>query len=417
MSGDTRDGPGAISRRDLLKAAGVATVAVGLGGDPARASGRSPGSIAFHGVHQAGVTTPQQARLVFAAFDVTAMSRSDLRALLVRWSTTAADLCAGRPAATLVHARSQAPTDSGEAAGLGAAGLTLTFGLGPGVFDERFGLASARPAPLADLPPFAGDQLDPRLTGGDLCVQACADDPQVAEHAVRNLARLADGAAVLRWQQHGFISRPADGGTPRNMLGFKDGTNNLDAGDEARMRANVWAAADSSPAWMLGGTYLVARRIRNFVEHWDSSSLAEQERSIGRRKASGAPLGARQEDDPVDPRRLPPDAHIIVANPRTGAASERERILRRGYGFADGLDPLTSLRRGDDGSAVEGLQDSGLMFLAFQQDPRRQFVTIQARLAASDHLDEYLAHVGSGIFAIPPGVPGRGGYIGQTLLG
>ncbi len=52
-----------------------------------------------------------------------------------------------------------------------------------------------RPAALADLPRFVGDQLDPARSGGDLSVQACGDDPQTACHAVRQLARLAYGTA------------------------------------------------------------------------------------------------------------------------------------------------------------------------------------------------------------------------------
>jgi deferrochelatase/peroxidase EfeB len=407
-----------FSRRGFIQRAGAVAVAAGLVPDLSRAAARSSDSVPFYGKHQGGITTPQQSRLLFAVFDVDASAgAAELRSLLRGWSKAAENLCAGKPARRLGGTRTEAPGDTGEAFGLGPGRLTLTIGFGPSLFDGRFGLAPRRPAPLVDLPAFPGDQLDPQRTGGDLCIQACADGSQVVEHAIRNLARIGAGLVALRWQQHGFLARPHSGGTGRNMLGFKDGTNNLHSRSAAQMRASVWASRDSSPGWMLGGTYLVARRVRNFVEHWDSSSLDEQERSIGRKKGSGAPLGERHESDPVHRARLPADAHILLANPRHGTASERERLLRRGYNFADGVAPLTSNRRDEEGNPIEGVQDTGLMFLAFQQDPRRQFIPIQTRLAAQDALGEYLTHVGSGIFAIPPGMRGSRGYVGETLLG
>jgi deferrochelatase/peroxidase EfeB len=236
-----------------------------------------------------------------------------------------------------------------------------------------------------------------------LCVQACADDPQVAIHAVRNLAALGRGTVTVRWVQQGFRSAPAAyPKSSRNLLGFKDGTNNLDPTDERLMAQNIWVGPDDEPAWMRGGTYMVVRRIRMRIEHWDSVSLEEQERTFGRRKVSGAPFGWETESDPVDPAQLPPDCHIIQANPRT-PGSETERILRRSYSFSDGFD----MRFGE--------LDAGLFFICFQRDPRRQFIPIQTRLAENDHLSEYTFHTGSAIFAIPPGVR-EGEYVGQTLL-
>jgi deferrochelatase/peroxidase EfeB len=314
-------------------------------------------------------------------------------------------MCAGEPVGSIGGDPNRAPADTGEAYGLGAARLTLTFGLGPSIFDGRFGLAGRRPAALADLPAFPTDRLDPALCGGDLGVQACADDPQVAFHAIRTLARIGAGAVRQRWTQTGFDKTPESspaGGTGRNLMGFKDGTNNLDASDRAAMRRNVWVAAADGPAWMAGGTYLVTRRIGIRIELWDASALGEQETDVGRTKVVGAPLGGRREFDPADPAKLPPHCHILLANPRA-SGSEAERILRRGYSYADGL------REG-------GRLDAGLFFAAFQRDPRRQFVTIQRRLAAHDLLNEYLVHIGSALFAVPPGAH-RGGFVGETLLG
>ncbi len=394
-----------LSRRRLLGLAGGAAVALGAGAGFDRALSGEAGASAtvpFYGDHQAGVTTPQQQALAFAAFDLATSRAGELRELLRAWTAAGARLTAGALVGGGTATAWAPPADTGEAVGLGAARLTLTFGLGPTAF-ARLGLEARRPPQLADLPAFPGDALDPGRSGGDLCVQACADDSQVAFHAVRNLARLGFGAVALRWLQTGFLSRPAGGGTARNLMGFKDGSNNLDPADAARMRRNVWAHPADGETWMGGGTYLVARRIRIRVEAWDRTPIGEQERVFGRRKHGGEPLGAKREHDPVDVRRLPAHAHVRLANPRQ-AGSEAERILRRGYNFADGIDP------------VLGELDAGLFFVAFQRDPRRQFVPIQARLAASDHLNEYIQHTASAIFAIPPGTR-PGGYVGETLLG
>lgn len=388
----------------MLARAGLSAGALALGG-ASRAVAADAERIRYHGRYQAGVTTPQQARLLFQTFDATARSPHALRELLRAWTDAARVMCEGRPLPGSARP-DRAPADTGEALGLAASRLTVTFGFGPSLFDGRYGLSGHRPDALIDLPAFRGERLDPARCGGDLAVQACADDPQVALHAVRNLARIARHmrAARPRWSQAGFAktpgSSPADE-TGRNLLGFKDGTNNLRAGDEAEMDGNVWVGAGDDPAWMRGGTYLVVRRVRARIEKWDESDLDEQEQVFGRRKASGVPFGGTGEFDPVDPAREPRNAHIILANPRT-AGSESERILRRGYNYSDGLLPSGDI-------------DAGLFFAGFQRDPRRQFVPIQQRLAAHDRLNEYIVHTGSAIFAVPPGVA-RGGYVGETVL-
>jgi deferrochelatase/peroxidase EfeB len=405
---------GAISRRQLLAGSGLATAAVvaaGAGTTAAGAVASGTGATEpFHGLHQGGIATPEQARLVVATFDVADVDRAGLSALLATWSAAAERMTAGRtvPGPTGEFAP---PADTGEALDLPAARLTLTLGYGPTLFDDRFGLSGRRPAALADLPAFPGDALDPVRTGGDLCVQACADDAQVAFHAVHNLTRLGLGAVTLRYLQVGFGRTASAGGattTPRNLLGFKDGTANLDPTDGRAMDTFVWVDASGDQAWMRHGSYLVTRRIRVHLEAWDRSTLRDQERTIGRAKASGAPLGSAHEHDPLDlaalddfgAPRIPDGSHVRVAAPATnhGAA-----ILRRGYSFVDGVDPAT------------GELDAGLFFMCFQKDPRTQFVPIQRRLADQDELTTYLAHTGSGLFACPPG-PGPNRPWGHGLL-
>jgi deferrochelatase/peroxidase EfeB len=312
------------------------------------------------GVHQPGIATPQLDHLSFAAFDIEA----GLRERLAAWTAEAERLM----------------DDS----------LTLTLGLGPGVFDSRFGLARARPAALAPLPAFAGDALDPARCGGDVCVLACAREPEVAREALERLA----GAARVRWRQDGFLRRdpgPRARKTPRDLLGFRHGT-----GNPRRPRdldRHVWIDGRER-SWLVGGTLLVVRRIRIDLERWHALSAGEQEQAIGRHRAGGAPLGLRAEFDPFAPEQLPPRSHVRLAAPRSNGGAT---MLRRGYSYDDG--------RGD----------AGMLLLAYMRDPRRQFVPVQRRLAEHDALAEHTHAVGSAVFAIPPGAR-PDGFIGSPLL-
>jgi len=373
----------------------------------------------FYGLQQAGIITPAQDRLHFVAFDVITDRRDELVELLRAWTAAAARLAAGRDAGVIgaVNGKPEAPPDdTGEAIGLPASQLTLTVGFGPILFQDakgsdRFGLAGRRPAALADLPHFPGDALRPEISGGDICVQACANDPQVAVHAVRNLARIGFGVVSVRWSQLGYgrtssTSRAQQ--TPRNLMGFKDGTAIIKAEDNDLLREHVWVPPGDGPSWMDGGSYLVTRRIRMLVETWDRTSLTEQEAIIGRSKGEGAPLGHAGEFDEPDFDLKGADgepvvgeaAHIRLAH---HTRNNGARMLRRGYNFVDGSDGL-------------GRLDAGLFFMAYQRDPRKQFVPIQRQLATHDVLNEYIRHVSSGLFACPPGVRGPEDHWGRSLF-
>ncbi|MEU3504899.1 iron uptake transporter deferrochelatase/peroxidase subunit, partial [Streptomyces hundungensis] len=297
------------------------------------------------------------------------------------------------------------PDDTGEALGLKPSRLTLTFGVGPSLFaKDRFGLESKRPEALVDIEQFPGDNLDPARSGGDLCVQACADDPQVAVHAIRNLARIGMGKVAIRWSQLGFgktSSTTPDAQTPRNMMGFKDGTRNVDGTDTKALDEHVWVGAKDGSDWMTGGSYLVARRIRMHIETWDRTSLQEQEDVFGRDKGEGAPVGKAKERDEPFLKAMKSTAHVRLAHPDS---NDGARILRRGYSFTDGTDGL-------------GRLDAGLFFLAYQRDVRKGFLPIQRALARQDALNEYIQHVGSAIFAVPPGVRDKGDWWGRGLFG
>jgi deferrochelatase/peroxidase EfeB len=405
-----------------LAAAGVAAGAFAAGRATAADAAPTPAradAFAFRGAHQAGIVTPVQDRLHFAAFDVTTDSREELVALLQAWTFAAERMARGLPAGEVgptEGATNLPPDDTGEAIGLPASGLTITFGFGPSLFRDargrdRFGIADRRPQGLRPLPHFPGDMLDPARSQGDLCIQACADDPQVAVHAIRNLARIGFGTVAVRWSQLGFGKTSATStaqATPRNLFGFKDGTANIKAEQADDVEQHVWVQPgdDRGADWLAGGSYLVARRFNMRIETWDRQSLGDQESFVGRTKASGAPLSGGTEftdpdfsmpgsHGPVIPR----DAHVRLVHPDFNGGV---RMLRRGYNFVDGSDPL-------------GGMDAGLFFIAFVRDPDTHFIPIQNKMAKNDAMMEYLQVTGSALFAVPPGMaPGE--HVGQALF-
>jgi deferrochelatase/peroxidase EfeB len=403
-----------LSRRQAFGLAGTGVALAGAGAAAYGLTGAgTPGArtVGFRGGRQAGIVTPAQDRLHFVALDLTSTDRDAVRDLLRRWTTAAERMTAGletTDGGAVPANRYVAPADTGEALGLAAASLTLTFGVGPSLF-TKLGIPDRRPAPLAELPRFQGDQLDPARSGGDLCIQACADDPQVAVHAIRNLVRDGFGVTEVRWSQLGFgrtSSTSTGQATPRNLFGFKDGTNNLKAEEPDLLDEHVWIG-DEGPAWLRGGSYLVARRIRMHIETWDRTNLDEQQQIIGRDKGEGAPLTGTAEFDLADLAATGPEGPVIPDDSHIRLASAQEnggvRMLRRGYNFVDGSDG-------------RGHLDAGLFFVAFVRDPQRQFVPVQRRLARSDTLSEYLEHTGSAVFAVPPGLQDGDDYWGRSLL-
>jgi deferrochelatase/peroxidase EfeB len=412
------------SRRDVLRGAllgGVGGLVAGAAGGTL--AGRTLGAeqtkaapdvvdldrrYPFYGQgHQVGVATEPQRHCVFATFTLAdGAGPKDLQVLLARWSAAIAVLQDGRTVGSVQPASEvQPPRDTGEAFGLSPASLTVTVGLGPGIFADRLGLSRFKPAVFADLPALPGDTLDARITGGDLSLQACSDDPQVGYHAVRNLTRIGRGVVVPFWQVLGFGRASAGAGqhTPRMLLGFKDGTRNIKTDEQ--MAQYVWIDRSDQP-WLDGGTYQVVRKIRMLLETWDTDRIGDQQRIFGRDKAEGAPLtGTKEFDTPDFTARngdgqlvIEPRAHIALSAPENNGGV---MIKRRSYNYTDGLAP-------------DGQLDAGLLFVSYQNDPQH-FIRLQQRLGANDLLNEYIRHIGSGIFVVPPG-PDDGHYIGEALF-
>lgn len=388
-----------ISRRTLLGAGAAAAGIAGVGlTATAGACGLGSAAVAtepFHGVHQAGIATRPQAYTTLVALDLRPghADRATVRSIMRLWSEDAVRLTQGLPA--LADTEPELAADP--------ARLTVTVGYGPELFDA-VGLTGLRPAPLRALPHFAMDRLESRWSGGHLLLQLCAENLVTISHACRVLTKNVRTMTTIRWIQRGYrnpASSSSTGASMRNVMGQIDGTVNLDG---AALDDNVWYSGPDQP-WFAGGTILVLRRIRAEMDAWDKVDRHSKEMFVGRRLGNGAPLtGSREHDEPDFAAAvngipvIPQNSHVALARHR----SDGERFLRRPYNY-------------DDTPPDGEISDSGLLFLAYQRDPARQFVPAQQRLSDADALNPWITPVGSAVFAIPPGVT-EGGYLGQQLL-
>ncbi|WP_413283671.1 iron uptake transporter deferrochelatase/peroxidase subunit [Vibrio sp. MA40-2] len=405
--------PSSLSRRRLLKGAAIGGSSLLLGKAIAAQTNQNiaqetaqsdvpsyaEGHVPFYGKHQAGIVTPAQRHIYFMVLKLDNPDKQAVIQLFKEWTRQSALLTQGKNIAPYSKNKFVPPADTGEADSLHPYNLTLTFGITPS-FIQKVGLQDKSPAEFVPLPHFPRDQLKEQYTGGDICIQSCADDPQVAFHAIRQLVRYARTSMVsMLWAQNGFNSYDKKSHTPRNLFAFKDGTANALTLKDADK--HIWT---DGPDWMDGGSYMVVRRIQMHIETWDRTSYNEQENTFGRDKVHGAPMGQKNEFEMIDPTLkdekgqpvMPTDSHVHLAH-RTGL-----QLLRRSFSYAGGINTLTSQ------------YDTGLLFISFQKSPQ-QFIAIQNAFGNIDKMNEYITHVGSGLFACFRGVK-EGEYIGQSLL-
>ena len=397
-----------MSRREFLKKAGIGGAGLAIGAsaasafltdkaDKAQNAIEGKQQISFYGKHQSGITTPAQSNCYFMVLELTTKERDTVIQMLKDWTDYSQSLMSGKVVKEEGDNLYLPPNDTGEALELNPYRLTLTFGISPSFLD-KLGLEDKKLPEFKDLPLFPRDQLKENYTGGDIVIQACADDAQVAFHAVHNLVRKARSHVSMKWSQSGFLPIGDGKSTPRNLFGFKDGTVNPKKNEWDDL---VWCDQQN---WLKGGTYLIVRRVAMFLETWDRTSLGEQEKTFGRHRESGAYLGQKDEFDEIDLEKknedgelaIPVDAHVRLAK------EANQTILRRAFSYASGINEVT------------GQFDTGLLFICFQKDPV-QFIDIQMKLGNEDKLNEYITHVGSGLFACFPGVK-EGEYLGQSLF-
>jgi|HubBroStandDraft_6_1064221.scaffolds.fasta_scaffold51670_3 deferrochelatase/peroxidase EfeB len=364
----------------------------------------------FDGAHQAGILNPPPAHATFVALDSIAPDRSTLVAALTDLSARARELAEGSTVG--IEELDEPPPDCGILGPVNAPNeLTVTIAFGASLFDGRYGLRALKPVGLEKMPNFPTDDLDPTRSDGDVLVSICAGQRDTVVHTTRELMRAIVGHLTPRWMLDGFQSArrgPTPRNNPRNLFAFRDGTANPDTSDTSLMDELIWVSRGApEPPWTAGGTYQVMRAIRMHVEFWDRVGMFEQQHMIGRVRSTGAPLGGTEEfQDPrydLDPhgKRIPLNAHIRLANPRTPQTAN-QRILRRGYNYDRGIDEAGNL-------------DQGLAFVAFNQDIQRQFATIQARLN-EEEMTDYITPVGGGYFFAPPGARGPGDWVGSGLF-
>ncbi len=410
------DRPTLPDRRKMLLGLGLMGGTAALGGltasaAPARAADAAPGSPSqpFRGDHQSGITNPPPSAGALAAFNVLSRNRAELQRLLAGLTQRIEFLTEGGPAPSADP--KFPPVDSGLLGSTIAPGnLTITVAVGASLFDDRFGLAKIKPVHLAKMGKFPNDALDAALCHGDLLLQFCADTPETNIHALRDIVKHFPDQLAIRWRMDGFLPHkpPGDAGAGRNLLGFKDGSGNPDISDRATMERVVWVQPGSGePAWTAGGSYQVVRIVRHYLERWDRTPLQEQQMIFGRERATGAPLGkAREFDDPdfaSDPegKLVPLTSHMRLANPRT-AESQANLLLRRAFNYSRDI-------------TKAGQLDMGLIFICFQADLAKGFITVQNRLNG-EPLEEYIKPIGGGYFFVLPGVARQDAYLGQTML-
>ena len=394
-----------VSRRGLLTAGGAAIVGAAGGvvlgrttapgadrlamptarpripeENPAAWSARQ--TIDFHGIHQAGVDTPEQTYATFLGLNLLQASAQDADSVLRIVSDDAARLMAGRPALGDTEPEiAEVP-----------ARLSITVGLGRSLF-EKTGRIEQIPPYFAAIPAFNTDQLQDDWSDTDFLIQIGSDNPLTLAHAQRTLVKGLSTLTSVAWVQAGFRSpTPANEGgrASRNMMGQVDGTVNPVPGT-AQFDAVVWTTGE--PAWAAGGTVVVIRRIRMLLDEWDRMDTGAKELVIGRTLDTGAPLGGSSETEEVrfdvlDENGLPvipSNAHMRVAH----AETDEEMILRRPYTYDVGF--------------VDGVQDVGLIFAAYTADPRKSFIPMQERIAEFDAFNRWNTTIGSSSYFIPPG--------------
>jgi len=259
---------------------------------------------------------------------------------------------------------------------------------------------------------FSHDNLDSKISDGDLLVQLCAGHRDTVGHAMLDLLAHTSGGMRLRWRIDGFRFPPRPVGIPRDWMGFKDGIANPDPTDTAQMNQEVWVQpGPPEPAWTAGGTYQVVRIIRMYLNTWQKVPVEQQERIFGRRKISGAPLyatspTASDQLDPIytnDPQGLltPLNCHIRLANPQTPQTAATSAMLRRSYQYGQSPD-------------VGANPDMGHAFCCFQQQ-LQTYIAMQTRLE-NEMLVPYISPIGGGYFFAVPGVHDPGDYYARGLL-
>ena len=424
-----KDLPVSSTRRALLLGAGATGVACVLAPQAANARASNNGlssesvtnapesdklqeSQPFYGVHQPGIVTPRPATGLVASFDVLARDRAGLERMFRLLTERAAFLMKGGEPPALDP--KFPPSDSGI---LGPTvtpdNLTITVGLGSSLFDDRFGLKPFKPKQLQRMTGFPNDALQKDLCHGDLVIQFCSNTADTNIHALRDIMKNMPDLLMVRWKQEGSVPvqpphSPKAKESARNFLGFRDGSANPDAADKALMDRIVWIQpGKDEPEWASHGNYMAVRLIRNFVERWDRTPLQEQQTIFGRHKDSGAPFDGKTEADVPDYSKdpegkvTPMDSHIRLANPRD-ANAEQHLILRRPFNYSNGV-------------TKSGQLDMGLLFIAYQADLEKGFITVQKRLDG-EPLEEYIKPIGGGYFFTLPGVKNQDDFYASALL-
>lgn len=363
----------------------------------------------FYGINQSGILTPQQSNIMLISFDVLAENKKDLKRLFILL-TNRIDFLTKKRKIEDTNIK-MPPKDSGILGNIiYPNNLTITVSVGYSLFDKNFNIKQFIPTKLKEMEHFPNDALDDKLCHGDLLLQICANSNDTVIHALRDIVKYTPDLLSIKWLKEGFISNHAAFSkgkiTPTNLLGFKDGTANPDSKNYKIMNRFIWVnSLNKEPIWCYGGSYQVIRIIKFRIEFWDRIPLQEQQRIFGREKYSGAPLGMFNEhdkplyDNKTDNKLIPSDSHIRLANPNN---DNNHTILRRGYNYSQGI-------------TSSGQLNMGLLFICYQNDLEKGFLSIQNSLN-KEPLEEYIKPIGGGYFFVLPGVIKKKNYLAQSLI-
>ncbi len=210
--------PSRLSRRQFLGTAGAAAIAAIVARGGARcilrrrrrsAPSTVDAAVPFHGAHQAGIVTPAQDRLLFASFDVITDDRDELVAACSQEWTRGVAPHDHRSAdrhrqhrpgrAARRHRRGRRPRSGVAHAHVRVRRVAVRPRRRPVPHRGAQARGARRRCPRS-----RATRSIPTRSDGDLAVQACANDPTVAFHAIRNLTRIGRGVVALRWSQSGF---------------------------------------------------------------------------------------------------------------------------------------------------------------------------------------------------------------------
>jgi putative iron-dependent peroxidase len=169
--------------------------------------------------------------------------------------------------------------------------LSLVASVGSDAWDRLF--SGPRPAELHSFIELDGPSHHAPSTAGDLLFHIRAEAMDVCFELAGRIVKAMDGAITVVDETHGFRFFEK-----RDLLGFVDGTENPDG----PLAVSASQIGDEDPDFE-GGCYVHVQKYVHDMTAWESLSVTEQERVIGRTKL---------EDIELDDDEKPLNSHLAL---------------------------------------------------------------------------------------------------------